>query len=522
MAERTVRITTAATTLGEVVDLAEGALVELGDDAVGLIAESRRTVDEAIARGEAIYGVTTSVGHARDERLEPAALRALQPVLLEMHVGALGSPLVAARVRAGMAVRLCGFARGGAGVSLAVALGVADLLNHRIHPVIPSRGSVGSGDLGQLALVGRVLLGRGQVEVDGRRLDAGAALASAGLEPLTLEPKDALALISSNALSIGHGALLVPRVRELIALADLVAAVSMEAIHANPSIIDPAVALVRGSAGQRRSSERIGRALAGSMRSSSSAALSVQDPLSFRVVPQVHGACSDVLAVTESALTAELNATSDNPLVDVATGRIISNGNFAPMNVTLAAESLRVALGHVGLLSERRMGHLWDAAVTSLGTSVLSTAAPTLAAGAPTALAGLGLRYPAAARYTRLRRLAEPVSLDVPTLDLNVEDHSSNLAEALVATEEAIGVVEELLVTELLIATVLLGSPTSSGSLGRGTERLVAAVSEELDAVPPAALPDEVHRRVAAGLRRRGPHRVDLQDHPAGSAASTG
>ncbi|NED96599.1 aromatic amino acid lyase [Phytoactinopolyspora alkaliphila] len=489
-------------TLDELISVADGASVELTVDAIERIAESRRVLDEAIARGEAIYGVTTSVGHARDERLPLADLRAWQPVLVEMHVGAMGPPLPAQRIRAGMAARLNGFARGGAGVSVAVAESLAALLNHRIHPLIPRDGSVGAGDLGQLALVARVLLGRGDVEMDGRQLSAAEALQAADLAPVTLEPKDALALMSSNALSVGYGALLVRRLDRLLTLADLIVATSMQAVHANPSVVESAVASARGSKGQEITSERIRRALSGGSQADAATGLSVQDPLSFRVVPQVHGACRDVLMAAADAVVAELNAASDNPLVDVASRRVLSNGNFHPMNVALAAESLRVALGHVGLLSERRMGHLWDTAVTSLGTPGADATGPPLADGAPPAFAGLGLRYPAAARYTRLRHLAQPVTLDVPPLDLAIEDHASNAAEALTMTEQAAGIVEDLLVVELLIAVTLLG-PVVPDRLGTGTRQLVAALHEELGRIPTGTLPGDVHRRVTELLRKR-------------------
>lgn len=498
-----VRISTGDMTLEEVVAVSDGAGVHLADDALAVIADSRRVIDTAIARGDAIYGVTTGVGHARDERLPPDALRAMQPVLIEMHVGGMGDPLAPDRVRAGLVARLNGIARGGAGASLELAQGIAALLNHGIHPVIPDRGSVGAGDLGQLALVGRVLLGRGEVEVAGRRSDAATALAAAGLAPLELQPKDALALIASNALSIGHGALVVRRARHVLDLADLVAAVSMEATHGNPSILDPAVASVRGSDGQQTTSDRIRRALRGSARTDVAAAVSVQDALSTRVVPQVHGACRDVLSSMADALTRELNAAADNPLVDVASGTAISNGNFHPMNVVLATESLRVALAHVGQVAERRMGHMWDAAVTSLGMSAegppgAGGAPPT--GGFPPVFAGLGLRYPAAARYTRLRQLANPVTLDVPTLDLGIEDHAPNTAETMTAGEEAVDIVEELLVIELLIAMVLLG-PDGAHDVGSGTAQVLAVVGEELGRLPPGALPDAVHGRVTAVLR---------------------
>ena len=504
MVTAAVEISTGRMTVEQVVAVAGGAPVALGEDAIRLLQTSREIVDEAIGQGAVIYGVTTGVGHARDERLPVDGLRQQQPMLLEMHVGGMGPALPRERVRAGMVARLSGFARGGAGVSLPVARRFAELLNHGIHPLVPSRGSVGSGDLGQLAIVGRALLGRGQVEVDGRARDAAEALEAAGLEPVQLEPKDALAIISSNALSVGHAALLSERIGRLLTLADLLAATSMEAVIANPSITDPAVATARGSRGQQVTSEHMRRALRGSTRTTAGTARSVQDALSFRVVPQVHGACRDVLSAAVEVVTNELNAAADNPLVDVVGCRIVSNGNFQALDVALAAESLRVALGHVGLLAERRMGHLWDAAVTSMGA-----AGPPPGVGSPAALAGLGLRYPAAATYTRLRQLAAPVTLDVPSLDLAVEDHAPTPAEALRATEDAVDLVEELLVTELLIAAVLLAPAVGSERLGNGTGRLLGVVTDAVDQVPDGALPHDVHARVTEALRRALPDLAD-------------
>lgn len=500
MGTEAVSISASPFPLDDVAAVAAGARLSLTSEAVARVTASRTVVDEAIGRGEAIYGVTTGVGHARDEALPPDALRDFQPILVEMHAGGYGRSLPAERVRAAMAVRLNGFVRGGAGVSLPVVELMTGLLNHGIHPVMPSIASVGAGDLAQLASVARALLGRGEVEVDGERLTAAEALAASGLEPVTMEPKDALAVIAANAVSIGHGALLVPRLRALLTRSDLVAAATMEAMVVNPSVVDPAVARARGSPGQRTASEYIRRALEGSVRSGSSATFSVQDPLSFRVVPQVHGACRNVVAGLTDRLADELNAVSDNPLVDVASGRVISNGNFHPMDVALAAEAVRIALCHVGLLAVRRMGHSWDRAVTRVGTP---TSGPP-GGGVPSILAGLGLRYPGAGRYTRLRQLAQPVTLDVPTLDLGVEDHSTNLPAALTMVEEAMGIVEELLVAELLTAVALLGLDGGLGEgLGRETGPILRTVAGLLDDLPRGSSPGDAHEEITALLHAR-------------------
>ncbi|HUG32031.1 MAG TPA: aromatic amino acid lyase [Acidimicrobiia bacterium] len=261
------------------------------------------------------------------------------------------------------------------------------------------------------------------------------------------------------------------------------------------------MARARASAGQEATSNSLRAALAGSSRVDSATAASVQDPISFRVVPQVHGACRDVLAVLATNLGDELNATSDNPMVDIASERVLSNGNFHLMNVALSAESLNLALAHVGLLSERRCGQMWNSLVTAMGEGFGGEVSPKppIGDGIPPFLAGMALRYPAATRYTRLRQLAQPISLDVPPLDLSVEDHSTNAAEVLWVTDEIVGIVHEILAVEVLLAFARLRiSP--GGSLGARTGVVVETVAEELDGLDDGNLPDETHVRVSRVL----------------------
>lgn len=494
-------------TIDEVLDVAEGSPVRLTDGALAVISRSRSVVDDAIAHGEAIYGATTGVGHARNDRVDLESLEALQPILVEMHMGAMGEPMPREAVRAGMVVRLNGFARGGSGVSPEVARLLEAMLNNQVHPIIPRTGSVGSGDLGQLAFLGRAMLGRGEVDFDGRVVDCSAAFRETGIKPVSLKPKDALAIISSNALTIGNGILLQRSVERLLKFADLVAALSMETIGANPSVFEPVVAAARGSRGQIDTSKNLASVIEGSARVDAETA-SVQDPLSFRVIPQVHGACRDVLTTATGHLLDELNASSDNPLVDIDSNRVISNGNFQAMNVALSAESLNLALGHVALLSQRRSGHIWDATVAAFGT--MDAVPPASHDGAPPHLAGLGLRYPAAARYTRLRQLVQPMTLDVPNLDLSVEDHSTNAAEALQSTTQIVELMMELLTVEALVAVAAMTGDSTTDDLGSGTSALFELITGELSELPTGAPPHVAHERVLTSVTTRLDELIDL------------
>jgi histidine ammonia-lyase len=453
------------TSLDDLVAVARGADVSLGPDAIATIEASHRVVEAALEGDEPVYGLNTLIGHARDERVPVEAIRAFQPQLVAMHAGGMGDSLPSEVVRAAMAARLVGIARGGSGASLGLAQALAGLLNAGITPRVPSVASVGAGDLSQHAAVGLALLGEGDVEVGERVVPAAEALQEAGLGPLELEPKDGLVVISANGFAIGHAALVLERVDRVLDVTDTVAAVTMDASHANASIVDPAAMAAKGIAGQTVSAARIRERLSGTSR----VAASVQDPLTIRVIPQVHGAAREVAAFAAQAVETELNAAADNPLSSIEAGRLISNGNFHPMLLALAVDAIRPALAHVGQLSERRSDRLWNGLVSHVSQGEV----PALAD--PAVRAALGLRYPIAARATRLRQLAAPVTLDVGSLDLSQEDHATNAPEAVARTAEAVDVLVDVLTVELLLARATVQTVPEPAA-APGTRQAVAAL----------------------------------------------
>ena len=228
--------------------------------------------------------------------------------------------------------------------------------------------------------------------------------------------------------------------------ADVAAALSMEAIEANTSIVQPAVGRAKPIPGQMAAADHLRLLLVGSALLAPGGGRSVQDPLSFRVVPQVHGALREYVSAARSAVTAELNAAADNPLVSVPDQVLVSNGNFHPVVLTIAHDALRIALAQVGQLSERRMSHLWDAFFRQP------------ASGPSTVGYGLQLRYPAAALFPELKQLAAPASLDTPPLDLDVEDHGTSAPLSVRKTDTALGLLEDLLAIELLLARDVLST----------------------------------------------------------------
>ena len=486
----TVTITEAPLRLEDLLAIVAGARVRLADGVRSNIAASRAVVDRALASNEAVYGMTTQVGHGKDTRLSEEEIRGEQLFVVMSHSGGVGRALPTPQVRAALAVRLNGIARGGSGASPAVADVLVAMLNADVHPVVPEIGSVGASDLGPMAGMAQVAIGKGRAEYQGEVLPGGEALRRAGITPLVLSGKDGLALVSANGVSIGHAALVVARAEQAAEAADVAAALSMEATAANPSILHPAVARAKGILGQAAAADHIRELLSGSGLFEPGGARSVQDALSFRVVPQVHGALREYVAATRNAVTVELNSADDNPLVSVPDQAMISNGNFHPMVLAIACDALRIALAQVGQLSERRLSHLCDGCMQQM-------------IGAPTSpLYGLQLRYPAAALFPELKQLAMPATLDTPTLDLGVEDHGTSAPLSVRKTDTVLGLLEDLLAIELILATDLLRLTPTAAVLGAGTAEAFRMVEESIAQADPQ--PDAVHR----ALRERFPVRL--------------
>jgi len=482
----TVTITGNPLALEELLAIVDGARVELASDARTAIAASRAVVDRALAGNEAVYGMTTQVGHGKDTRLSEEEIRGEQMFLVMSHSGGIGPLLPTPQVRAALAVRLNGIARGGSGASLEAAEVLAAMLNAGVHPIVPEIGSVGAADLGPMAGMAQVAIGQGQAEYQGDVLSGGDALRRAGMTPLILSGRDGLALISANGVSIGHAALVVARAERAADAADLAAALSMEATAANPSIIHPSVARAKPIAGQAAAADHLRELLEGSGLMEPDAAHSVQDALSFRVVPQVHGALREYVAAARNAVMIELNASDDNPLASVPDQTMISNGNFHPMALAIACDALRIAVAQVGQLSERRLAHLWEAFFRQMTTP-------------PAGAYGLQLRYPAAALFAELKQLAAPATLDIPPLDLGVEDHATAAPLTVRKADAALGLLEDILAIEVLLAHDVITTAASKPVIGVGTAHAFRMVEEAITAADP--LPDAVHR----ALRERFP-----------------
>jgi len=450
--------------------VAEGAPCTLGAAARARVTAGRRVVEETLGRGRAVYGVNTGFGDLANVRIEPDKLRLLQERLVLSHAAGTGEPLPDAAVRGMLVLRANTLAQGHSGVRPELVDALLALLNHDVLPVVPSRGSAGaSGDLAPLAHLALVLLSRGRVRVRGEVQEAAAALTQAGLEPMALEPKEGLALINGTQAMTSLLALGALEARRLVKLADLIAALSTDAVRGTDTAFDARLHALRPYPGQRASAANLWRLMQGSAirESHRENDFRIQDPYSLRCAPQVHGAARDLLADVEAKLGVEMNAVTDNPLVFPDTDEVLSGGNFHGEPMALAADVLALGLAELGAISERRTDKLTNADFSGLP--------PFLAREAGLNSGFMLAQVTAAALASENKGLCHPASIDSIPTSADKEDHVSMGMGAALKLHRVIDNTRRILAIELLCAAQgidLLRPLRSSEPL----ERLHAAV----------------------------------------------
>jgi histidine ammonia-lyase len=328
---------------------------------------ARRAVASLLARGDPLYGVTTGVGALRGYRVPEGDRGGHALALLRSHACGAGRPLAVELVRAAMATRANQIGAGGAGVAGELLDGLVAALNAGLTPFTRELGSLGTGDLTALADIALALLGEGQVWREGELLDAASALAAAGIPTARLGPRDGLAFISSNAVSIGHAALLVVDVRRLLDAWLAVAALSFEAAAADPVVLDPRIHSAPHRPGQSAVAARMRDLLAGlEHRARQAGPLSIQDPYPFRALPQVDGAVHDALVALEETVGHELNFAGENALIVPGEDIALPNGNPHAAPLANRIDGLRTALAQSAALIAARVSTLLDASLTGL------------------------------------------------------------------------------------------------------------------------------------------------------------
>ena len=412
------------------------------------IAAGRAVVEEAVATGRVVYGVTTGFGQLSSVRIDGADAAQLQVNLLRSHAVGSGEPLDAEVVR-GMLLLLAGsLERGHSGVRVELVELLLALLERGVVPVIPSRGSVGSsGDLAPLAHLGLVLIGEGEAIVEDERLPGGAALARVGLGPVTLAAKEGLALINGTHLMAAVGGLALRDARRVLDAAVVATALSLEAFKGSTVPFDARLHAVRGQPGPARVAERLRGLLAGSPVVASHADCGrVQDPYTLRCAPQVLGAIADALDYAGGALERELSAVTDNPLVfaDDGDGDVLSGRNFHGQPLSLPLDHLALAMTELASFAERRIYALLTPSYA--GLPAFLTPRPGLSSGLMIA------QYAAAALVNECQVLSHPAGAGSIPTSAGMEDFNSMGALAALKARTVVGLAAHVVATELVCA----------------------------------------------------------------------
>lgn len=441
-----------------------GEPVQLSAEARARNLAARTAIADRLARGEALYGATTGVGALRDRVITDAERETYQWNLLRSHAVSAGRPLAPELVRAGMVVRANQLGAGGAGVAPELLDGLVASLNGGVVPVTRELGSLGTGDLPALAEVALALLGEGEVWQGDRPVPAPARSGE-----VRLGLRDALGFMSSNAFTAGHAALLTVDARALQDASLVVAALSFEALEADPVVLDERVQMAHRVPGQVAVAERMRSLLAGATVVPEAPERLVQDPYPFRVLPQVEGATDDALSALESVVSLELNARSENALIE--NGRALPTGNFHAAALGAALDSARAALAQSASLIAARVSALLDPRMTGL---------PPFLAGRPGPESGvMMLEYTAHAAAAEIRSLAGTMATQALWASLGVESHASLAATAARRTAESLAALWVLAAAELVVA-VRAVCVSGRKPAGAGTSRLFELASAVL------------------------------------------
>jgi histidine ammonia-lyase len=394
-----------------------------------------------------VYGISTGFGKLADRVIPREALEQLQHNLIVSHSVGVGEPLDREVVRAMLFLRVAALARGYSGIRPRTVSSLVNLLNCDIIPLIPAKGSVGaSGDLAPLAHLALTLVGEGRAFLDGRLMPSREALRLCGLEPCTLTAKEGLALINGTQLMTALGVLLIDAARNLLEVADIAGAMSLDAVRGTNRAFDARAAAARPHPGQMVVAAHLRRLTESSeiMASHRHDNHRVQDPYSLRCMPQVHGAARDAFSFITGVFETEINSATDNPLIFSDPEDVVSCGNFHGQPLAMALDFAAIALAELASISERRVEVMLDPNFSELPPFL------TMRGGVDSGF--MVSQYTAAALVSENKVLAHPASVDSIPTSANQEDHVSMGVTAGLKAREVQRNVESVLAIELLAA----------------------------------------------------------------------
>jgi histidine ammonia-lyase len=421
-----------------------GAELVLGDEARERIQKCRDYLDKRMEEtDDVIYGINTGFGSLCDTKIDKESLGQLQQNLVTSHAAGTGREVRPELIKLMLLLKIQGLSYGHSGVSVELVERLIWHYNQNVLPVIYELGSLGaSGDLAPLAHLALPVLGLGEVWQKGEKRPTAQILDNHGLEPLELQSKEGLAMLNGTQFMSAHGVAICIEAKHLLDMADLIGAASLEAFDGRPEPFTDAVHAVRNQPGQRLVAERI-RTILSDSQSFHSAKKHVQDPYSFRCIPQVHGAARDAINHCMKVIENEINAVTDNPTIFPDTDEIISAGNFHGEPLALSLDFMAIAAAEIGSISERRIYKLVNG---ERGLPDFLVANPGLNSGF------MIPQYTAASIVSKNKQLCTPASVDTIDSSNGQEDHVSMGANAAVKCLEVVENVQSVLAIELLNA----------------------------------------------------------------------
>ena len=442
--------------------------VELSDLAIEKILESRKVVDEFVENEDVVYGITTGFGKFSDVIISKEESKTLQRNLIITHAVGAGKPFDTEVVRGIILLRVNNLAQGYSGAKLETIQTMIEMLNKRVHPIVPEKGSLGaSGDLAPLSHMVLPMIGLGQAEYLGKVMTGQEAMKLAGIAVIQLTSKEGLALINGTQVMTAVGALTVYDALNIIKVSDIAAALSFEAQNGIVNALDHRIHDVRPHKGQIDTARNLLNLLTASKMTSKQGEIRVQDAYSLRCVPQVHGASKDAINYVKEKVEIEINSVTDNPIIFPETKEGISGGNFHGQPMALSFDFLGIALAELANISERRLERLVN---------------PTLS-GLPAFLVEHGglnsgfmiVQYSAAALVSENKILAHPASVDSIPSSANQEDHVSMGTIAARKAREILENVRRVLAMEIMCACQGIDLRGNKG-LGVGTKPIYEEV----------------------------------------------
>lgn len=460
----------------------ESVPVALSEAAWDRVRRAERAVREFVERGEVVYGVTTGFGAFKNRLIPPGEVRQLQRNILMSHAVGVGATLDEPATRAMMTIRANTLAKGHSGIREEALRLLLEMLNRRVHPVVPEIGSLGaSGDLAPLAHMALPMIGLGEAIYQGECLLGAEALARAGLAPTTLEAKEGLALTNGTAFMAAVGTLTTLHAESLACAADVAGALSLEALHGTPRAFDPRIHAARPHPRQIECAAFIRRLIQDSTFTRPDDPLDVQDAYTLRCMPQVHGAARDAIKYARWVLGIELNSATDNPLIffdEQDNPTVLSGGNFHGEPLAIAMDYLSLALTELGNISERRLTRLTDESSNQETLPAFLIQHGGLNSGF------MLVQYTAAALASENKVLVHPASADTIPTSANTEDHVSMGATAARHARQIAQNVERILALELFAAAQAVDFRRQAlgegARLGRGTAPVYRLIRERV------------------------------------------